>query len=159
MVGDGFDEDTLIAVTTAGHAHRIAPETALRREVCPGGAVDAALHPDGTELLVVCGAGSPQLGARVPVGSLQAFPLEGASGGRTGASFSPDGSWYTTGAAGQGDPLLLWDSRTNQPVASLGDAAIRSLSWEDSGDQVLTVGYDGSAWLWSVPHLKQARGL
>ncbi len=145
-------DGAVLALPRAGGAPR-------RVQACPGGAVDAARHPRGDEVLVLCAAGDDVLATRVPWPPDTPEAVPGAAIDRGGASFSPGGRYFTTGAPGDGDPLLLWDAHAERPVATLGVSPVRRVAWSPDGRQVLTVEIDGRVWLWDVATLRRERGL
>lgn len=154
-----LDGDTLIAVTRDGRVVA-APDDAPSYEVraCPGDATSAARAPDGAEILVTCADGDA-LGAFVPWPPGTPRGLAGAPSRKGGASYSPDGAWFTTGAAGEGDPLLLWDVRAETPIARLGVDPVRAVAWSPDGASLATVEEDGRVWLWDLATVRRTRGL
>jgi hypothetical protein len=157
----GLDNGDLMAVTEDGVVHWLPLVGGERTEVahtCGEEVVDAAVHPDGTEILVSCGPGSEHLAERVQVPGGESPILSGAATHRAATSWSPDGTLFTTGAAGT-DPVLLWDALEDRPIATLGTGEVRAVSWSPDGNQVVTVGADGRAWLWDVHRVRMERGL
>jgi hypothetical protein len=71
---------------------------------------------------------------------------------------TPRGTGPGAGAAGT-DPVLLWDALEDRPIATLGTGEVRAVSWSPDGNQVVTVGADGRAWLWDVHRVRMERGL
>ncbi|MBW2258671.1 MAG: hypothetical protein JRI25_29340, partial [Deltaproteobacteria bacterium] len=151
-----LDNGYLLAVTDDGAVTRLSladGERTLVAHTCGGEVLDAALHPDGTEILVNCGPGSEHLAERVQVPGGEPPVLSGAATHHAGASWSPDGTLFTTGAAGD-DPVLLWDALEDRPIATLGTEHVRAVSWSPDGSQLVTVGSDGRAWLWDVHRVR-----
>jgi len=157
-----LENGDLLAVTEDGTVARVSFATGehieVARNACDGEVLDAAVHPDGTEILVSCAPGSSHLAERVQVPGGEPPVLKGAATEHAGASWSPDGTLFTTGAAGS-DPVLLWDALADQPVATLGIGDVRTVSWSPDGSQLVTVDADGSVWLWDVQRVRMERGL
>jgi len=155
-----LDHDTLLAVTADGVLWSIPRDgEAMGIRACPERATDAAWRPDGGSVLVTCGGARGVIAAHVPWPPGNPQPLAGTPTARGGASFSPDGRWFTTGAAGAGDPLILWDAQTDHPVATLGVHPVRQVAWSPDASQLLTVETDGRVWLWDLATVRRERGL
>ncbi len=147
------ERGAIVAATPDGHHEPIAT-------ACCGSAVDAVFHPGGAEVLLQCGPGCDVAASRVTLPGASATPIAGASGHGEGASWSPDGRFFTTHApATARDAIVLWDSRTNTPIATFASGQVRDVRWSPNAEQVLTVHRDGTVWLWDVATVRQRAGL
>jgi hypothetical protein len=125
------------------------------RSACCGDLVpDAAMAPSQDELLVacptVCGNAAERHHLRAD-DTARNIPGVGSEG--RGASWSPEGSWFTTPATGDRAGLLLWDADTDQPVAKAHWEQVHTVSWFPDGEAFVVTDDHGDVWQYTVADL------
>jgi len=150
-------DSRVVATTSTGRVVQLATEDGQALEppvdVCCLSAVDSAVHPDGSEVMVACDAECGSAAERVSWVDSGTRVLEGAGTRHPGVSYSPSGRYLTTGGPDQG--LLLWDAWTEQPLATFASGEVRTVSWSADENTLLTVDDTGLARLWDVHGIRR----
>ena len=111
---------------------------------------DGALHPERDEWLVQCapGASTPAVLTTVSGGGHQ--PLNSPPSAGRGASWSPNGEYFTTHTTAG---LILWRASDLGMVGVIEHDQVRQVSWSADSSQVITLDTKGRAWLWSTSEI------
>ncbi len=131
------------------------PVSRTTRTVCEATVLDAAVRPDGSEVLLACGHGAKSTAVRASLLTPAVAPVEGSPTDHRGVSWSPDGRWFTTPTRSPAGGLLLWDADGERPRAILGDRQVDGVQWSPDGSRLLAVTQDGRVLHWRLAEALQ----
>ena len=121
------------------------PEGATKR-LGKGKIVDMAYSPDGNQLAVATGIGiwiyDSQTGREVDM-------LQGHTRQITCIAYAPDGRTLASNV-GADDTLILWDTVSGTPKATLPGFGVYSIAFSPDGKTIATGGYGGRVQLWDA---------
>jgi len=149
LVAPTANGSTLVIVGHDGGVSTRATSTELAKSVAVGGedfsVVDAALRPDGAELLLIQAGGSTRL-VNLQTG-------EGRPGPRFGipvasAAYSLDGRLLAV--TDDQASLLVWDTAASKVVRRIAAERVDRMAFSPSGDRLVTITGDGRMAVWDT---------
>ena len=157
-----FDGDEGRALTEEGgfvafrfdHREPSVADTTL----CCDGLTDGCFGPSGSVTLAACKTPCRSHAAMINNIELVKTEVNGIGSVTHGASWSPDGQYFTTGAVSATHALLLWNATTQTPSSHFGSGQINSVFWSPDSKSLVTTGIQGDVWLWQLEDLLE-RGL
>lgn len=157
-----FSHQGLVAVTSEGQSLEYSLDSALPINAgvgcCDETVREAAVHPNGDEVLLSCESGCDRGWERTNLeGDAPQF-VAGVPTQAAGLSWSPTGDRFITGSFAGG--LILWQANKNQPLAEFhppGETI--ETHWSADGSALMTRNTSGDVYWWNVNALQNARGL
>jgi WD40 repeat protein len=157
-----FANQGLVAVTETGEVIEFILTELNSRSAgsgcCENGIQEAALHPSGDEVLLVCHPSCEHPWERVSLEKNDAELIPGSSVESLGLSWSPNGDQYITAASNGG--LLLWSASYNQPLAEFNPPGkTLETHWTADGSALVSRNSAGEVYWWNLEMIQIKKGL
>jgi WD40 repeat protein len=142
------DGSTVLVVGDDGSVSAVATSNGLTKKVVAGGERysigNAALHPDGSEALLIDNAGTRLVNLRT--GEARPGPAFGIP--VQSAAYSRDG-WRLAATDG-GASVLVWDTKASRVVRPIAAERVDRMTFSPGGDRLVTITGEGRMALWDV---------